>query len=143
VFAFALVLTVDNGVGVSGRSRRSIFLIANRVAEGGVFSPRMDLGGGRLLFLRLGVSLSRSRLAGVGVASLEVDGAGEPNLSVDLPVLLVAGVLGCLSGDLSGVLSSIARMSLTVLFCSDCRRLWAAPLINDRSGERSGIGFMV
>jgi hypothetical protein len=114
----SFVLLVDSGGGASdiGRSRSSAFLIASSVADGGVFSPRIDFGGKRLLFLRDGVSLRNSLLLGVGVTSLEVDLSGELYLSGDL---LATGVVGVRSGDCCGVGSSIARMSLTALFCND------------------------
>ena len=110
------LLTDDFGVGVSGRSRRSMFLIARIVADGGVFSPRIALVVRRLLFRREGVSRRKDGLVGVGVTSLEVDLSGEANLSVDL---LDPGVTAGRSGDESGVRSNIARISLTALFCND------------------------
>jgi hypothetical protein len=105
--------------------------IASSVALGGVFSPRIDFGGGLELFLR----------DGVGVTSRDVLLSGDVNTS-ELRLELV-GVIGGRSGERSGVLSSMARMSLTVLFCRLCRRRCAAPLMRDRSGLLSGMGLTV
>lgn len=56
-----------NGVSTS---RAAIVCKASMVAEGGVFSPRMALGGGLEEGLRLGVSFSGSLLDGVGVVEV-------------------------------------------------------------------------
>lgn len=56
---FANELSISFGVGV--------FCKANKVADGGVFSPRMALGGGLDVGRRLGVSLPKSLPPGVGV----------------------------------------------------------------------------
>lgn len=44
-----------------------MFCNANIVADGGVFSPRIAFGGGRVVGRRFGVSLAKSLALGVGV----------------------------------------------------------------------------
>ena len=78
----------------------AIFCRASIVEDGGVFSPRIALSGGRDVGRRLGVSLPKSFPIGVDVP----DRVGL--LSGDLFSQSNPDVRGVLSGDLSGDLSS-------------------------------------
>lgn len=66
-----LVMFVRGGGGLKfsgvSKSRTGMVCNASIVEEGGVFSPRIGRGPGRLEGRRLGVSLSMSRFDGVGV----------------------------------------------------------------------------
>ena len=73
------------------------------VADGGVFSPKMDLGGWRVVGRKAGVSFRGSRGTGVGV----VDRSSGEETSSELCCLLYedsppleVGLSGDLSGDL-------------------------------------------
>jgi hypothetical protein len=62
------------------------------VADGGVFSPKMALGGGLDVGRKLGVELSRSREDGVGVAARDGFLSGEENMLSLSNSRLVMGV---------------------------------------------------
>jgi hypothetical protein len=88
---------------------------------------------------------------GVGVTERPVSFSGD--FASIAKSLLVYGVVGrFFSGDLSEGLEGDAGIdppsrkllrSLTLPVCIDCMRLWAAPLMSERSGDslRRGEGF--
>ena len=111
------------------------------VAEGGVFSPSIALIGDRGVGRKIGVSLPKSLVFGVGVPDRGV------SLSVDLVSWSKLGVRGIRSEGLSGEpLLSVKLLRSFILplpFWKDCIRFWYWPLINDFSGDRVGEGFVM
>jgi len=71
---------------------------------------------------------------------------GLASIMESLFVCGVEGLVVVFSGDFTGLtglpekfpLSKKELRSLTWPVCSDCMRLWAAPLIRERSGDASG-----
>lgn len=116
-----------------------MFWIASFVADGGVFSLRIDLRGGRFEGLRAGVSLKGSLLkSAVGVSAL--DGLGE----LASQSLTELGVPGREYSDSVGLAFSNELFKLFRLpVCSDCRRLCCGFLVGDLSGDLSCMALMV
>ena len=94
------------GVGVfgplvmscNGWSGICIVCRASIVADGGVFSPSIGRGGGRVVGLSVGVSFNGSRVAGVGVDDLSNGDEMSSRLSCRLKEL--EGLSGERSGNL-------------------------------------------
>jgi hypothetical protein len=80
---------------------------ASIVADGGVFSPSIALGGGLDVGRKPGVELRRSREDGVGVAARDAVLSGEEkmSLSVSRPVMGVTVPDRPRSGERSGARS--------------------------------------
>lgn len=112
-----------------------------------MFSPRIALWCDLPPVRNGGVSLIRSRCAGVGVLegvfSGEVGGELKGSGASDEAPCLLPGLVGDFSGDRVGL--RMALKSRRLLSWNDCILLCAAPLMRDLSGEGflEGMGFVV
>lgn len=88
-------------MSLSGGSGTCIFCSASIVADGGVFSPRMDRVGCLVVGRRVGVSFAGSRSVGVGVEDLSGVGEKSSLLLMRLYGMKDPREVG-LSGDRSG-----------------------------------------
>lgn len=146
-------VAVAAGIGGSRNSRGTVMVWRARiVADGGVCSPSMAFCRGLDEGRSAGVSMSISRPKGVGLCSRANGSLSDSRVGV--PCLVPArsgdgyersGGGYERSGDRSGDLTPSRKLlrSRTLVVCSDCMRLWAAPLTNDRSGDLEGIGLVV
>ena len=107
MFGIELLVMFESGASVS--LGVTMFCRASIVDEGGVFSPRMGLGGG-LVGRMLGVSFPKSLAPGVGVPDLVSERVGL--LSGDRFSKSNPGVRGSLSGDFSSDLSRVLNASI-------------------------------
>lgn len=147
-------VTFDRGASTS---LPAIVCKASIVADGGgVFSPNILCGcllreGRTLIMSRVGVSRPGVGVVDLGVSSFSGDFSGDtPSKKKSLLPCGVEGRFEDFSGELGDdnaePLSKKLLRSRTLPVCKDCMRLWAAPLIRERSGEgsiRFGGGFVM